>query len=286
MSQAKSSPLLLLPKELRLAIYRHVFVNPSGHVQIIDRECEIDHESVQRYVCKKDLRILGTSHQIRDEANEVFYRECIFTIYLTYTDRNLGPLRQPHDHFMINISRVRNCHILSPPSICPRSLYDSKEESAIESHFRAFAKTLGSSRGHHLQYLLVGSYHFEIATVEGGARLSLRFVVEDLESVHGIGCVHIRSLNNDAKHYLLSLEESMMYQPLTDLEAKKSRGHYCRQESRIASCPILQTELSKSDRAPEVWQNRDARAKHTLRRFGVSPLVNEENIRYLLSKIS
>lgn len=276
--QQASSPLSLLPKELRLAIYRPLLVELTGTVEIANQKCEIGGATAHRYVGDRDLRIFKTTRQIREEARWVFYHENVFTIFLHPTDHRLQPRRRRYDNFYVDLSCVRKCHILSPPGNLPRSRYDSKEQMSIWLHLQRVAETLSSRRGHCKQYLLIECFHFEIAEPDGqGSVMSLKYMAEDLEMVRGVKQIYVRALEPSLWPYLRILERMMMSDHSTVSRHEESNPF-------ASSQSILSHDKSVSSSGRiETYDERQRRLNEIFRRLQVEPLYRDANFAHGLN---
>lgn len=280
------SRLLLLPKELRLEIYRHVLVertapqyrdaiaSPNTRVLIISKDHDLGDTSAPssaiRYVCNRDLRILQTSQQLREEAGDVFYHAYVFTLYLYMPrDAKSQSILNEGCSSYVDLSRIRRCRISSTPWRYPRSKYDSKEESIIWKHFNQFAEALSRVPGHQMQDLLIECYHFEVAAVgEQSAFFSLEYMIEDLNVLRGIKHVHIRALNPELWPYLRDLERLMMSDETFESEMKDSDA------TSPGKLAVTQTQESP-----------DSSVEELLRRLRVLPLYQNTAFVHSIGKM-
>jgi len=197
-----SSPLLRLPSELRLAIYRSLLVESPGPVLV---ELAILHG--YRYLTSRDLRVLETNRQIRKEALDVFYHESLFVVQLHIV---MAQTRVLHGFVPIDMTRVRKCHMLYPRSH-PRLWFDLNQLSRTQWQFKILARTLNSAPTQRMQYQLIECAYFEICTLNGKRRTrTIRSVTEPLEAVRGVKLVHIRALSQGIWPYMRCLENLMM----------------------------------------------------------------------------
>lgn len=67
----------------------------------------------------------------------------------------------------MDLKRFTMLHVVIPPLLLPQGFLDGVEEQGIRRHSQNLAKTLGRIRGHHFQYHLIKSYHFETAVLDG-----------------------------------------------------------------------------------------------------------------------
>jgi len=285
------SRLLLLPKELRLKIYRHVLVvpdapsyrdgraNPNNQVSIMSRNHISDTSALNsftKYVCDRDLGILQTSQQVREEAGDVFYRGNVFTLYLCMPDEAYeAKLRSVMFYSGLNyvdLRRIRQCHISSAPCMLLRFLYDSDAETLLWKYFNQFAKAMSRLPGHEMQDLLIECYHFEVAAVGavGGRRtvfgpfVGLENMIEDLKMVRGIKHVHIRALNPE------------LWPDLRDLEILMTSSETS--ESKMEGIDTSARKLATI----ETHENRESAAEELFRRFAVLPLYRNTDFMHVL----
>lgn len=206
-------PFLNLPVELRRLVYRHLTLEDIVWVEVVSNYMIGNKPDSIRFYTIQDLNILQASRQIHEESSAVFYNERQVVIYLytcipPYGCHGLFGNRT----FRVDLKRIRMLHLLTPPGFFPRELLDGVEEKRIRRHSQALANALGGNGGHHMQYLLMESYHFVTAVLDDDLAFGLRLenMVEPLREIKGIRLVYIRSMKIKLLSYLRALEKEMM----------------------------------------------------------------------------
>ena len=98
-----------LPLEIRNMIYHFLLVEPhKGYVK-----CDIEYNYGRVLICRADLQIFRTNHQINTEASSIFYSKNVFAIAQRQYYRKDFPLWGPKSIKQIDACRVTKWHIIT-----------------------------------------------------------------------------------------------------------------------------------------------------------------------------
>jgi hypothetical protein len=199
-----------LPRKARDAVYRHLFVNPSGtYITAIGPRTSTPNVHVEGGESDCRNRIIDTSpfrvsRKFAAEASKIFYNENVFRFTIPW--QTLIP-----EIFHPSLCRIRKCwlNITYPPS--NKSWIDAyKKANGCESLIRAFANTLSRVKTHNMEWLQVVNSKEDIY-----AEVNWHRTLQPLAKIRSIKNVHISGrLDTMFRNYLenvMALDESWEY---------------------------------------------------------------------------
>ena len=207
-------PFLALPLELRHAVYRRYFESEDEacRIEVSSNYLDGSPPAKVKFYTTHDLSLLETNSQVRAEASEIFYAECIFTLKLRPRTQEYG--QKPFygiQSYQVDYSNIRKAHVLTSAGFYPVSLEDLiMSASRMRAFFEAIADTLTGS--HCMRYLLLEAYEFEKFPFDMdniNTPWGLAEVLKPLEKVQGLQVCHIRAMSFSTWPYLRFLEKQI-----------------------------------------------------------------------------